>query len=120
MRGLGNDTRRVEGFYVPLLGRKVDSESEMVDSRPLVEFFHSKDGTCIADAMEHPLEGQLDVLERRIEEIPVYVTPGDEDRYASREPWLRLDKSREQETTEAWVPVVCPAGPGVLVWKNCD
>jgi hypothetical protein len=33
---------------------------------------------------------------------------------------LRLDESRLEEVVEAWVPVLTPDGPGVLVWENCD
>ncbi|OLF18438.1 DUF6210 family protein [Actinophytocola xanthii] len=33
---------------------------------------------------------------------------------------LRLDESRMAEVDEAWVPVLTPDGPGVLVWPNSD
>lgn len=33
---------------------------------------------------------------------------------------LRLDDSRMREVDEAWVPVLTPDGPGVLVWSNSD
>jgi hypothetical protein len=33
---------------------------------------------------------------------------------------LRLDRSRFNEITEAWVPVQTPHGPGVLCFENCD
>lgn len=33
---------------------------------------------------------------------------------------LRLDESRIRETDEAWVPVLSPDGPGMLVWSNSD
>ncbi|MEV4001778.1 DUF6210 family protein [Actinomadura sp. NPDC049753] len=33
---------------------------------------------------------------------------------------LRLDESRMREVDEAWVPVITPDGPGVLVWPNSD
>ena len=33
---------------------------------------------------------------------------------------LRLDERRVRETDEAWVPVITPDGPGVLVWFNSD
>ncbi|MEU8920442.1 DUF6210 family protein [Kitasatospora sp. NPDC048545] len=35
-------------------------------------------------------------------------------------PSLVLDESRLAELAEAWVPVVTPDGPGVLVWENSD
>ncbi|SCF23336.1 DUF6210 family protein [Micromonospora chokoriensis] len=33
---------------------------------------------------------------------------------------LRLDESRIREADEAWIPVLTPDGPGVLVWFNSD
>ncbi|MGW0504358.1 DUF6210 family protein [Micromonospora sp. NPDC003241] len=33
---------------------------------------------------------------------------------------LRLDESRIREADEAWLPVITPDGPGVLVWLNSD
>ncbi|WP_141725206.1 DUF6210 family protein [Micromonospora pallida] len=33
---------------------------------------------------------------------------------------LRLDESRIREADEAWIPVITPDGPGVLVWFNSD
>jgi hypothetical protein len=33
---------------------------------------------------------------------------------------LRLDRSRLDELTEAWIPVSTPYGPGVLVFANSD
>ncbi|MFJ1758646.1 DUF6210 family protein [Kitasatospora sp. NPDC088134] len=33
---------------------------------------------------------------------------------------LALDESRLPEADEAWLPVLTPDGPGVLVWENCD
>ncbi|MFJ8622767.1 DUF6210 family protein [Kitasatospora sp. NPDC093550] len=34
--------------------------------------------------------------------------------------WLVLDESRLADLAEAWVPVLTPHGPGVLVWENSD
>jgi hypothetical protein len=33
---------------------------------------------------------------------------------------LRLDDDRADEADEAWVPVLTPDGPGVLLWCNSD
>ncbi|WP_327367313.1 DUF6210 family protein [Streptomyces sp. NBC_01217] len=33
---------------------------------------------------------------------------------------LRWDEARLDETDEAWVPVLTPDGPGVLLWCNSD
>ncbi|MEU2610567.1 DUF6210 family protein [Micromonospora sp. NPDC007271] len=33
---------------------------------------------------------------------------------------LRWDETRSGDTDEAWVPVLTPDGPGMLVWANSD
>lgn len=33
---------------------------------------------------------------------------------------LALDETRLDETEEAWVRVLTPDGPGVLIWQNSD
>ncbi|GAA4880348.1 hypothetical protein GCM10023235_70810 [Kitasatospora terrestris] len=33
---------------------------------------------------------------------------------------LRLDESRIREADEAWIPVITPEGPAVLMWHNSD
>lgn len=33
---------------------------------------------------------------------------------------LRLDEQHLRDADEAWVPVLTPDGPGVLVWSNSD
>ncbi|MCX2949336.1 DUF6210 family protein [Lentzea sp. NEAU-D7] len=33
---------------------------------------------------------------------------------------LRLDESRMRDADEAWIPVITPDGPGVLLWCNSD
>lgn len=34
--------------------------------------------------------------------------------------FLQLDESRIREADEAWLPVLTPDGPGILVWNNSD
>jgi hypothetical protein len=33
---------------------------------------------------------------------------------------IAVDAARFDEGHEAWVPILTPDGPGVLVWNNCD
>ncbi|MFD9003063.1 DUF6210 family protein [Streptomyces sp. NPDC059582] len=33
---------------------------------------------------------------------------------------MRLDENRIRDTDEAWVPVITPDGPGLLLWANSD
>lgn len=62
----------------------------------------------------------LDLLRIAVAEFAAYDSS---DRAASDQLWpvpLALDESRLGEVDEAWVPVVTPDGPGVLVWENSD
>ncbi|MFD5462005.1 DUF6210 family protein [Kitasatospora sp. NPDC127059] len=48
--------------------------------------------------------------------VPYWTSDGQTDaRHA-----LELDEGRIHEADEAWVPVVTPDGPGLLVWSNSD
>ena len=33
---------------------------------------------------------------------------------------LFLDEDRVDQIVEAWIPVLTPYGPGILMWENCD
>jgi hypothetical protein len=46
--------------------------------------------------------------------------PGSADREDVFPAPLVLDESRLSEVDEAWVTVVTPDGPGILVWENAD
>ncbi|MFD3458071.1 DUF6210 family protein, partial [Streptomyces sp. NPDC058691] len=61
-------------------------------------------------------DDELDKLREIIEAIRYWASDG-----ATEEPHaLRLDESRIREADEAWVRVITPDGPGVLVWFNSD
>ncbi|MFD7449532.1 DUF6210 family protein [Kitasatospora sp. NPDC059827] len=61
-------------------------------------------------------DGELDRLRDALRGITYWACDGD-----TEEPHeLRLDEDRLAETDEAWVPVLTPDGPGVLVWPNSD
>ncbi|MFJ9706886.1 DUF6210 family protein [Streptomyces sp. NPDC101234] len=47
----------------------------------------------------------------------LYGSANQDDLYPAR---LALDETRLADVDEAWVPVVTPDGPGVLVWENSD
>jgi hypothetical protein len=56
----------------------------------------------------------------RLARIVGGVTYWECDGYTEERRALRLDESRLAEVDEAWVPVLTPDGPGVLVWSNSD
>lgn len=65
---------------------------------------------------ELPAE-RLDQLRKLVEGFPYWksLSSLDESREA-----LRFDESRLGELAEAWIPVLTPDGPGVLLAQNCD
>ncbi|MFF2097100.1 DUF6210 family protein [Streptomyces sp. NPDC058202] len=59
----------------------------------------------------------LDRLRREVADLHIWGSANQDD--GSPTP-LALDESRLAETDEAWVPVLTPDGPGILVWQNSD
>lgn len=59
----------------------------------------------------------LDRLRREVADLHIWGSANQDD--VSPTP-LALDESRLTETDEAWVPVLTPDGPGILVWQNSD
>ncbi|REE96397.1 DUF6210 family protein [Thermomonospora umbrina] len=70
-----------------------------------------------AGARDHRwADEQLAGVRRLVGGVPYWTGDGD-----TEEPHpLRLDESRVADLDEAWVPVLTPDGPGVLVWLNSD
>ncbi|MDX3078363.1 DUF6210 family protein [Streptomyces sp. MI02-7b] len=98
---------QVEGFLVPLFG-----PDELDALRQLFEKDFRGAGTW---NYAWP-DDKLDKLREIIEAIRYWASDG-----ATEEPHaLRLDESRIREADEAWVRVITPDGPGVLLWFNSD
>lgn len=122
--GTETDLRSVEGYFVPLGGLRSVPDEGMFDPDQLTEVFH-KGNACVSGGRPWNLppntpllpQDRLQRLRALVEAIPYWTRDAsDEDQRLC----LRLDESRLGEVVEAWVPVVTPDGPGVLVWENCD
>jgi hypothetical protein len=98
---------RVEGFLVPLFG-----PDELDALRELFE----KDFRGAGTWNYAWSDDERDRLREIIGAIPYWVCDGTTEELRG----LRLDESRVGEVDEAWVPVLTPDGPGVLVWFNSD
>ncbi len=107
------EVRVLEGFAVPL--------ATADRAEPLRAFFRrfhgyppirdGRTGAVLLD--EHVAE-----LARIVSAIPFWLTSrsgADERRL-----FLQLDRDREDELTEAWVPVQTVSGRGVLIFDNSD
>jgi hypothetical protein len=98
---------QAEGFLVPLF-----SPEELDGLRELFERHFRGAGTW-----NHVwADDERDRLRTIVGSIRCWACDG-----STEEPHsLRLDESRMHQVDEAWVPVITPDGPGVLVWCNSD
>ncbi|MFD5559442.1 DUF6210 family protein [Kitasatospora griseola] len=106
--GFGCIQYQQEGYLIPLFGRDLDVD--------LQEIFVGELKGQGARRLDWPAE-LLDRLRTAVAEFGVYGSGRHDDAFPT---WLVLDESRLSEVDEAWVPVLTPHGPGVLVWENSD
>ncbi|MDM1763534.1 MULTISPECIES: DUF6210 family protein [unclassified Acinetobacter] len=114
--GLENQIRSTEGYLIPLIGLTFDTDVLLDEySHQLRQIFHQGQSCRSATKLNTQ---QLLQLQSCIENITIWFTnnePEDDQRQH-----LCLDMSRQEEITEAWVPVISPYGKAILIWKNCD
>ena len=96
-----------EGFLVPVLGA-----GSYVQLRELFEGHFGGAGTWHHRWRDKEIESLRDVIQG----ISYFASDA---LTATRRP-LRLDERHLSDADEAWVPVLTPDGPGVLVWFNSD
>jgi hypothetical protein len=110
--------RLVEGYLIPLGGRKMSDDDARPTSREFTDVFHEGDG-CVWGAA-HPLpEQRMLQLQAALADVPCWRTQVDVDGRDVRGP-LRLDEQRIADIAEGWIPVETLIGAGVLIWDNCD
>lgn len=116
--GTANDHRLVEGYLVPLGGPQCDAEEGRIAVPRLRDVFHRGTG-CDYTWVGYDLPpDRRERLAALVATVPYWKIHLDGVRDA-RLP-LALDRSRIDEICEAWVPVVTPDGPGILLYANCD
>ena len=116
--GTANDHRLVEGYLVPLGGPQCDAEAGSIEVPQLRDVFHRGTG-CVYKWVGFDLPSdRRERLAALVATVPYWQCRLDGGPDA-RLP-LALDHSRIDEICEAWVPVVTPDGPGILVYANCD
>ncbi|MER7579655.1 DUF6210 family protein [Kitasatospora sp. NPDC097691] len=98
---------RIEGFLVPLSGR-----DELDALRELFEKHFRGAGTWNHVWPDDERERLRDLIGA----VRYWACDGTTEKPHP----LRLDESRIGDADEAWVPVITPDGPGVLVWLNSD
>jgi hypothetical protein len=95
----------LEGFLVPVLG-----SSSFVQLRELFEGHFGGAGTWRHRWRDEEIES----LRKQVRGISYW----DGDALSATPRPLRLDQRHLGEVDEAWVPVLTPDGPGILVWSN--
>jgi hypothetical protein len=116
-RGTATEARFVEGYLVPLAGPRVNLDEGLIDAVALSAVFH-RGKTCnwtwTGDRLP---EERLNMLKKLVEGIPYWQSSSmlEHERKS-----LLFDEARVEELAEAWIPVLTPDGPGVLLSENCD
>ncbi|MER7672377.1 DUF6210 family protein [Kitasatospora sp. NPDC096128] len=105
--GLGCVQYEQEGYLIPILGRDLDDELQSIFVRTL-----KMQGS-------RRLDWPPELLDRLRAAVGFHLY-GSTNRDEAFPAPLALDESRLSEADEAWVPVLTPDGPGVLVWENSD
>lgn len=114
--GLENQIRNTEGYLIPLIGLTFDTDVLLDEySYQLRQIFHQGQSCRSATKLNTQ---QLDQLRSCIENITIWFTSNEQEE--DQRQHLCLDISRQEEITEAWVPVISPYGKAILIWKNCD
>jgi hypothetical protein len=96
-----------EGYLLPVLGRDPAAEPRAVFA----------DERAVRGIPVREWPGDLLGRLREAVAVPVYGSANRDELFPAP---LALDESRLAEADEAWVPVLTPDGPGVLVWENSD
>lgn len=107
--GYANEMRSAEGFLIPLGDAKA--------AQPLIAWFQREFAGHSYPPVPEWTQTRIDHLSNLVCQIPCWHTSREGN---DRREMLQLDKSRIDECTEAWVPVITPFGPGILLFANCD
>jgi hypothetical protein len=115
--GIMTDERYMEGFFVPISGELYDSHDGRINVETLRSVFHVGDVCLHGKNDGFDPSAYVGGLRHAISRIPFWYIDAKGETQRVR---LELDASRVDKAVEAWVPVLTPQGPGILVWPNCD
>ncbi|HTX76289.1 MAG TPA: DUF6210 family protein [Terracidiphilus sp.] len=111
--GLACQQRMVEGCLVMLGGTSFDVDKAPTRSRELTAAFHEGNACRWEWAGERIPRNRIEQLSKLVRQIGFWS-------YEHGLGHLELDLARRDEIAEAWIPVLTPDGPGVLIYQNCD
>jgi hypothetical protein len=116
--GVVCDLRSRQGYLVPLGSSQYSEPSRRIDVSAFRSVFHDGNRCNWLRPGERLPADRLEELLSLVCELPFRF--GTADGTLDRCERLLLDETRVGEVVEAWVPVLTPAGRGVLVRQNCD
>jgi len=109
--GYGCDQRSLEGFVVQVGDEK--SPGIIYDW-----FWKHFEGTCMNAAQWN--DDNIAELEKLIAGVSCWYLDPDGRSVLGDLEYLKLDRERMDECVEAWIPVLSPYGPAILVLHNSD
>jgi Family of unknown function (DUF6210) len=115
--GVACDQRSIEGYLVPVDNFALPSDRSGPGTEDFTQVFHHR-SACRWGYRGSALPAErLEKLKHLVQAVPFWRMndEGPDDRLT-----LKMDHRRLDEVLEAYVPVVTPDGPGVLLWENCD
>jgi hypothetical protein len=116
--GIACEVRQVEGYLVPLGGLKFDADAGAINPAEFTALFHAGENCAWGMSGAAFPADRLSGLRSLVGSVTFWDIG--EDGEVTARTHLHLDESRLSEQAEAWVPVVTPAGRGILMWNNCD
>lgn len=111
--GVACQQRVVEGYLVMLGNTPFRADEPPTKSDKLNAVFHDGDACKWEWTGAAVPEDRIRWLRKLVRQIACWSFEGGLGR-------LELDLARKNEIAEAWIPVITPDGPGVLVYRNCD
>jgi hypothetical protein len=115
--GIACEARQVEGYLVPLGGLKFDADAGSINAAEFTRLFHAGESCAYGSGAALPPD-RLSGLRSLVASVTFWDIA--EDGEVKARTHLELDEARLSELAEAWVPVITPAGSGILMWNNCD
>lgn len=111
--GVACQQRMEEGYLVMLHDTAHDPNKPPTNNKQLIGVFH-QNGACMYPWYGENLpEDRIHWLHRLVRQISWWS-------YTNGLGHLELDLTRRDAIAEAWIPVLTPDGPGVLLYQNCD
>jgi hypothetical protein len=116
--GVACEHRLAEGYLVMLGRAPYGIDEPPIHSDELIQVFHNGDACMYHWAGNDLPDERIAWLEKLVRRIPYWAHEAGNPLGVRAA--LELDFERREDIAEAWIPVITPDGPGVLIYENCD